>query len=386
MGNARRAFTLVELLVVIAIIGVLVALLLPAVQAAREAARRMQCSNCHKQVSLALHNYHDINNTLPAINSGVVFVSGQIAPGYSALFALCPYIEQTARYEGILSNPTMIGAGNPHPLLQGTIPTLLCPSDGDATSPGQNTTSAGDLGNNARSSIVLNVGDHFAANSQPSAPASKTFGISRAPFYPTYDNSTKIWENVFKSFSAITDGLSNTMGISETLSSTSENSIEAKQFVVYLDITGSSGETVAPYTKSPAFCRDSVLDPNNRRYLLQSVVNATGANVHRGHNFAQGFVARIGFTAALPPNSPSCNGRYSTDHNDNARQGWGIFSVTSNHTGGVNIGLLDGSVRFISDTIDSGDLNAVIVSSGPSPYGIWGALASVNSNESVSGF
>jgi hypothetical protein len=280
----------------------------------------------------------------------------------------------------------MIGAGNPHPFLQGKIPTLLCPSDGDSTLPGQNTTTAGVVGNNARSSIVLSVGDQFAANSRPSAPASKTFGISRAPFYPAYDNSAGIWENVHKPFAAITDGLSNTMGISETLGSTSENSIEAKRFVVYLDIAGSSGEDVTPYTKSPAFCRDSVLDPNDRRSLLQSVVSATGANVHRGHNFAQGFVARIGFTTALPPNSPSCNGRYSTDHNDNARNGWGIFSVTSNHAGGVNAGLLDGSVRFISDTIDSGDLNAVIVSSGPSPYGIWGALASANGSESASGF
>jgi hypothetical protein len=346
----------------------------------------MQCTNSHKQTALALHNYHDVNNSLPAINSNVTFANGKSAPGYSALFVLCPYIEQTARYESVLSNPTMIGAGNPHPLLQGKIPALLCPSDEDATAPGQNTTSAGAIGNNARSSIVFNVGDHFANNSRPNAPASKAFGISRAPFYSAYDNTDKVWVNVFKSFAAITDGLSNTMGISETLSVTSENSTNAKRFVVYLNIAASGGEDVAPYTESPAFCRDSVLDPNDRRSLLQSVVTATGANVHRGHNFAQGFVSRIGFTAALPPNSPSCNGRYSTDHNDNARQGWGIFSVTSNHTGGINAGLLDGSVRFISDTINSGNLNAVVVSAGPSPYGVWGALATANGDESVSNF
>jgi prepilin-type processing-associated H-X9-DG protein len=335
---------------------------------------------------LALHNYHDINNTLPAINSGVAFASGQFVPGYSALFALCPFIEQTARYEGIVNNPTMIGAGNPHPFLQGKIPALLCPSDEDAFAPGQNTTATGIVGNNARSSIVLNVGDQFAANSRPTAPASQAFGIARSPFYPAYDESAAVWVNVFKSFAAITDGLSNTMGISEILGVTSEKSTDAKRFVVYLNIAASGGEDVAPYTESPAFCRDSVLDPNDRRSLLQTVVTATDANVHRGHNFAQGFVTRIGFTAALPPNSPSCNGRYSTDHNDNARNGWGIFSVTSNHTGGVNVGLLDGSVRFISDTINSGNLNAVVVSSGASPYGIWGALATANGDESLSNF
>ncbi len=65
MNHRRRAFTLIELLVVIAIIAVLIALLLPAVQAAREAARRSQCRNNLKQIALAAHNYHDVNNTFP---------------------------------------------------------------------------------------------------------------------------------------------------------------------------------------------------------------------------------------------------------------------------------------------------------------------------------
>src|SRR5436309_4556949 len=95
----RRAFTLVELLVVIAIIGVLVALLLPAVQAAREAARRMQCSNNLKQIGLALQNYHDVFNSLPyGARARFVQTSSKIPAGQgwgpSWLMAILPFAEQ----------------------------------------------------------------------------------------------------------------------------------------------------------------------------------------------------------------------------------------------------------------------------------------------------
>jgi prepilin-type N-terminal cleavage/methylation domain-containing protein len=130
-----RGFTLIELLVVIAIIAVLIALLLPAVQAAREAARRMQCTNNLKQLALACHNYEDVNQTFP---SGTFFMwptaCGRWKQGPSVYLSMLPYIEQ-----GTIANAYNY---NLHPYyadnstMQSTgITSLWCPSDPDVNMP-----------------------------------------------------------------------------------------------------------------------------------------------------------------------------------------------------------------------------------------------------------
>ncbi len=99
--SPKRGFTLVELLVVIAIIGVMVGLLLPAVQAAREAARRMQCSNNMKQLGLGMHNYHAAYNTFAAGMDGTL---GNGRRANQNLVGILPFVEQQALWEQI-SNP-----------------------------------------------------------------------------------------------------------------------------------------------------------------------------------------------------------------------------------------------------------------------------------------
>ena len=128
-SSSRTGFTLVELLVVIAIIGVLVALLLPAVQAAREAARRMQCSNNLKQIGLGFHNYHDANKKLPpAQDYGNPVVNNSTRPGWAWSAFIMPYLEGNAAYEQIDFEKRLFEGNHPE-LLANPVAIALCPSD-----------------------------------------------------------------------------------------------------------------------------------------------------------------------------------------------------------------------------------------------------------------
>jgi prepilin-type N-terminal cleavage/methylation domain-containing protein/prepilin-type processing-associated H-X9-DG protein len=289
----RSGFTLVELLVVIAIIGVLVALLLPAVQAAREAARRSQCNNNLKQIGLAMHNYHDTYNSFPCgyIYRGSAF---NALPDYGWGVFILPFMEQQPFYEQL--NPAKIPLKDRYisgataadkQLLQTRFPAYRCPSD---------------TGPALANKVAFGSSDHFdvalsnyvgcAGWSGPPGAAPNIYD------YPTHakDCGGMLFGNSWKTFAHCLDGSSNTIFVSER-----------------------------EYKKNWA---------------------ATWLGTGRTDSYGGGGTLRTLFRASftinydyvsVPPN-PNTN---------NVSKGW-----SSNHPGGVNVLMVDGSVHFLPQTTD----------------------------------
>jgi len=367
--NRRRhvaGFTLVELLVVIAIIGVMVGLLLPAVQAAREAARRMSCGNNLKQLGLAIHNYHDTYNYFPpgrgGSNAGGDWTTGSWLSNQGALssFAMMlPYVEQgpvwdqiQAGAKGVRMNGTADNAGinpggpnplQPYSLYETRVPGFVCPSDGAShtvESP------------NGRINYAMSYGDQIIGVVSASNPR----GV--------FGNNSRI------GFRDVVDGTSNTLAMSEITSYTGEPlSILGGSYVI--------GHATATLSQTPVVCKQAT--------GVQGLMVGTPPPSHNrvGTIWAAGHPLISGFNAILPPNSPSCMATHG-EWND------GIFSADSYHPGGVQGLMCDGSVRFISETINTGNLAMQEASQNPayknSPYGVWGALGSKAGGESVTEF
>ena len=372
ISSRRRAFTLVELLVVIAIIGILVGLLLPAVQAAREAARRMQCGNNIKQISLACHNYESAFKRLPAMQCG----SGGVNPGsiqgsaqrdaMSGHYALLPYCEQTPAYDQFQTAnwaPWDDGgsAASARYICRTKVPYLECPSSTGVAEPTNPDRQRG------LSNYGFCSGDNYAGSQVIQGGTQERDSTAISGQKQAIKNRG-IYGRSWPSMAEITDGTSNTIAIAEFDRPSSLNSLG----MVILQAGDPAGY-------SPLSCRAQW---NGRAYLTPSLIftgdTARGYRAWAGNSFFQGV------TTILPPNSPSCMVALAVN---NPHWCSGIYSAGSKHTGGVQVSMADGSVRFIAQSIDSGNLAIVAPSAtggGLSPYGVWGALGSARAGETVS--
>ncbi|GHT37805.1 prepilin-type N-terminal cleavage/methylation domain-containing protein [Planctomycetales bacterium] len=374
----KHAFTLVELLVVIAIIGVLIALLLPAVQAAREAARRMQCTNQVKQLSLALHNYHDTQGTFPSqscrliMRSGTGYYSYDNTPAYGGIIPLLPFIEQQARYDNffVTWNPTAppnswtSAAMGPGPdaansPARGPIKTLSCPSD---SSSGTDTSLV-----DTKSSYVMCRGDVITDYTTSNGPNSPTAlpSIMKRPMFSRF---------VYQTMASVTDGTSNTIAWSENICTASTKSLKGR-------VADLNGQAAAVKANPFGTCSSAVstLFDSSRT----SLANDYGINI--GDRIIDNRAFKNIFQTISPPNSISCGMGGATANVSFSSVG--LIAAASNHSGGVNCGLVDGSVRFVSDTINnvSSGLTAAAKeqTTGPSDFGVWGAYGTVAGGESV---
>ncbi len=384
-SDHRRAFTLVELLVVIAIIGVLIALLLPAVQAAREAARRMQCTNNLKQAGIAVHNFENTHLRVPAWGGDAMWLSYGNNTGlrqYSHWTLLLPYVEQQSVYDIIVERAAANAPidpgdymfnGAPSPFAHG-IAAFLCPSDPFGRPGIQDAPVTGAC--NYRAS----VGD-LAVFETNWSEWNRPRGVFR-PYTHINDSDRSVMHGE-TTFSYISDGLSNTVLFSEAGISSNRSEADRDSTIrggIAVNLPTAMSET--PPDQCAAF--RGVGGELNTTDLYGNYLTYLNSKGQRWGDARPKEGGGIVVCTVLPPNSPTCRGNQNSF----------VVSASSYHPGGANAALSDGAVRFVSETIDCDAIDEVLgggagferdasgqgrncqTYSGPSTFGVWGALGS----------
>jgi prepilin-type N-terminal cleavage/methylation domain-containing protein/prepilin-type processing-associated H-X9-DG protein len=360
-GN-RRGFTLIELLVVIAIIAVLIALLLPAVQAAREAARRAQCVNNLKQIGLAIHNYESANGALPphGMNQPIAG-SNPTLNDFSMKVRILPFMEQQMVFNSFnqsfdfndWTNPTA-GAN--------FIAAYLCPSDANRIARAGTSYNGRDFGD---TNYYNNLGTLMSLNNgQFDGPA---YIIGNPSFGPIV------------TLARITDGTSNTAIFSENLMGNSSNGTYP---VSGQGFAGPGSIFIMTTTIDPTANPPTPAKPNqgslgaDLQYISQTYCMSLAANKYSTFS-TQGFAWASsgngeggGYTHVQTPNKRNCWGSNQDTVSPNAgsagnKHQWGsLITAKSNHQGGVNMLFLDGSVKFIKDSVNPGTYGAMATVAG----------------------
>ncbi len=400
--HPHRGFTVIEMFAVVTIIALLIGLLLPSVQSAREAARRTSCANNFMQIGLAVHTYHSAFKQLPTPLSGT---EGSTVKGQdndrrlSYLVPLLPFLdcpgawdaihrplprdyrviedweigmmttidesegETYAEGEDASAQPPWV-VGGPEPFTATYYPWTIeppmyrCPSDPGVGTPAMGRTNyAACLGDGvmcADSGPLKEVNGRFTRDPDLAA---QTEAAMRGMFVP----------RMVMRLGDATDGLAQTIMLGEIATDLGDHCIRTRP---------AAGPGAEVLRDNPNWVRENDLIDTERPQFWQTSTSklATTPPFGRGFRWADGMPLYTGCNTILPPNSEVV----LRDDRDDC---WGILPTSSRHQGGANVCFGDGSIRFITDEIDAGDPSQPTVYLGssngpgsPSPYGLWGAL------------
>lgn len=322
----------------------------------------MQCSNNLKQFGIAMHNYEGTYQRLPSRQAG----SGTIARNdlrlrMSGFVALLPFMEGQPLYDQIMAQPIAPWANRPW--WNVVLPGLNCPSDA-----GQRQPAGG--GPRGTYSYGFCSGDNYEASVV--SPSERT-DQNLANQTRTIRNRGMFGRHDYNRFGSVTDGLSNTIAFAER----SRPASIRDRGMIAVDASADASSF------SPLSCR---------AYWMGTQYAPTAAmftqDTSPGYRWGDGAAFFHAASTILPPNTALCLIGSPAWQGGGGHYGPGIWTPTSDHPAGVNVTLGDGAVRFITNSIDTGDLSVIAPSpstGGLSPYGVWGAMGTKSGGEIVTG-